>query len=77
MSEPPEFWAVLASLIGVIGIFGRLLVKKGCFVVSPCGQAHVCVFDTKSNPETMKAFVQHLAAEHAWEETKMDIEAHG
>ena len=59
MTEPPEFWALLASLIGVIGVFGRLLLKKGCFCASPCGGVHAFIIDTKSNPATMQAFVNH------------------
>lgn len=59
MSEPPEFWALLASLVTVLGVFGRLLLKKGCFCASPCGP-HVCIIDTKSNPDSMKAFAQHM-----------------
>ena len=59
MSEPPEFWALLASLLTVLGVFGRLLLKKGCFCASPCGP-HAFIIDTHSNPATMQAFVQHI-----------------
>ena len=64
-AEPPEFYGALAACTALLGVVARLVFKKGCFCVSPCGP-HVCIIDTKQNSESMKQFVEHMQMESCW-----------
>ena len=61
MEETTEFWAVLASAIGLLGLLTKLVLRKGLFCITPCGP-HICVIDSHSNPEHMQKWIQHMEA---------------
>ena len=63
MGEPVEFWAVLASAIGLLGMLTKLVMRRGVFCVTPCG-GHLCVIDTQSKPEHMRRWIAHMEATH-------------
>ena len=61
MGEPVEFWAVLASAIGLLGLLTKLVMRKGLFCITPCGP-HLCVIDSHSKPEHMQKWIAHMEA---------------